>query len=344
MSASIDLFPTGDTMKAAVMLTPSLSGSITEASGRPKENLLDNNTDSYYTPGSASTMSLDVDLGGAELVDAIIIRGHNYPSGFTGTLFYYYRDTYEDENIDNAAAVDKGGGLVGIPVTGHSWSAGNWVTIAGTTNYNDDYEIQSETANEVVITETYNAESFAGTETIWSRWYLVTGSYDMANKNGSLFIKDTSLSITHRYWRVQIGTPSHVINYPDLWLARKHTISIGNQWPEPDQTIYQNRSVIAPGGRRMNTAINDNSSGVFSRRWLFAASDATTQYGYLASAFNKSQGSLYPLILNEGATDTFARVVHFDHDNLNQNLTNYQQYEPTVRFREVPRIATFKNF
>jgi len=69
------------------------------------------------------------------------------------------------DTIDNAAAVDKGGGLVGIPITGHAFAAGEPITIAGTVHYNGDYEIVSETENEIVITDTYAAETFAGTET-----------------------------------------------------------------------------------------------------------------------------------------------------------------------------------
>lgn len=67
--------------------------------------------------------------------------------------------------IDNAAAVNKSGGLVGIPITGHAFVAGEPVTIAGTTNYNGSYIIVSQTTNEIVITATYQAETFAGTET-----------------------------------------------------------------------------------------------------------------------------------------------------------------------------------
>jgi len=71
------------------------------------------------------------------------------------------------QNLDAAAAVDKGGGLVGIPVTGHGYSAGEYVTIARTTNYNGTYLLDSTTStNELVITETYNAETFAGSETV----------------------------------------------------------------------------------------------------------------------------------------------------------------------------------
>jgi len=66
--------------------------------------------------------------------------------------------------IDNAAAVDKGGGLVGIPVTGHQFADGESVTITGTTNYNGAHVIVSHTADELVITATYNAETFDGVD------------------------------------------------------------------------------------------------------------------------------------------------------------------------------------
>ena len=67
--------------------------------------------------------------------------------------FYSYDVTIDQlpsvsDTIDNAAAVDKGGGLVGIPVTGHGFATvGAFVTIAGSINYNDSYAIISETAN-----------------------------------------------------------------------------------------------------------------------------------------------------------------------------------------------------
>jgi hypothetical protein len=79
-------------------------------------------------------------------------------------------------NLDNAAAVDKGSGLVGIPITAHTFIDNDVTTIAGTTNYNDTYTIVSQTANEIVITATFAAETFAGTETAsWSRgWVSIT--------------------------------------------------------------------------------------------------------------------------------------------------------------------------
>lgn len=63
--------------------------------------------------------------------------------------------------IDNAAAVNVGGGVVGIPVTGQPFDTGESVTITGTINYNGTYAVlASSTANQVNITATYNAETF----------------------------------------------------------------------------------------------------------------------------------------------------------------------------------------
>ncbi len=81
-----------------------------------------------------------------------------------------------EHTIDNAAAVDKGSGLVGIPIIGHSFNAKDNTTIAGTTNYDDNYDIVSKTTNEIVITATYVSETFAGTETAsWSRGWITIG-------------------------------------------------------------------------------------------------------------------------------------------------------------------------
>lgn len=94
----------------------------------------------------------------------------------TGSIFDGANFGLTEFNIDNAAAVDKGSGLVGIPITAHSFKAGDETAIAGTTNYDDTYTIVSYTTNEIVITATYVAETFAGTETAsFSRgWVMIT--------------------------------------------------------------------------------------------------------------------------------------------------------------------------
>ena len=71
-------------------------------------------------------------------------------------------------NPDVGPAVDKGGGEVGIPLTGHSFVTGNRVRLVGTTNYDGEYVLEAATsANELVITETYVVETFLGTEHVY---------------------------------------------------------------------------------------------------------------------------------------------------------------------------------
>ncbi len=74
-------------------------------------------------------------------------------------------------DLNAGAAVDKGGGLVGIPITGHPFQATEPVTIAGTTNYDGSYVVVSETTNEIVITASYTAETFTALETCRSNIY-----------------------------------------------------------------------------------------------------------------------------------------------------------------------------
>jgi hypothetical protein len=75
------------------------------------------------------------------------------------------------DTIDNAAAVDKVGDYVGIPITGHTFVAGQPVTISGTSNYDGIHTIYSKTTNEIVVPAVYVAETFAGTETVVSGVY-----------------------------------------------------------------------------------------------------------------------------------------------------------------------------
>ncbi|MCL5280402.1 MAG: hypothetical protein M1376_10905 [Planctomycetes bacterium] len=64
-------------------------------------------------------------------------------------------------------ARNVGGGIVGLPFTGHPFAAGETVTVAGTASYNGTFVLQAGTsANELQILEVYAAETFDGTETV----------------------------------------------------------------------------------------------------------------------------------------------------------------------------------
>ncbi|WP_243546374.1 phage tail tube protein [Pseudodesulfovibrio tunisiensis] len=70
-------------------------------------------------------------------------------------------------NLDAGDAVDKGNGLVGLSAAGHGLAVGAEIVIAGTTNYDGTYMVKRGTSiGEIVIEETYAAETFDGSETV----------------------------------------------------------------------------------------------------------------------------------------------------------------------------------
>lgn len=66
-------------------------------------------------------------------------------------------------------AVDKGGGLVGIPVTAHGLTSGvDFIRFTDSLGYDAQYDVHADTtANEIVITATFAEETFTGTESIY---------------------------------------------------------------------------------------------------------------------------------------------------------------------------------
>jgi len=87
---------------------------------------------------------------------------------------YGHKDV--QKTIGVAAAVDKTGGKVGIPVTAHGIPTGETITIAGTTNYDASYAVDPDTTvNEIVIVAAFAIETFDGTETVtWNQtWETV---------------------------------------------------------------------------------------------------------------------------------------------------------------------------
>lgn len=67
--------------------------------------------------------------------------------------------------LDNAAALDAGGGLVTVPINAHGLIAGSFIQIAGSVAYDGIYQIVSVATDTINIYATFVAETFAGTET-----------------------------------------------------------------------------------------------------------------------------------------------------------------------------------
>lgn len=88
------------------------------------------------------------------------------------------------KTISASAAINNGDGTVGIPVTGHPYFAGQAVVISGSVNYNGTHILPDQSlggANVVVITASFVAETFAGTESI-----SIANSSVVDNGNGTV--------------------------------------------------------------------------------------------------------------------------------------------------------------
>jgi hypothetical protein len=74
-----------------------------------------------------------------------------------------------EKAVRSSPAVDVGGGLVKLPVTDHLMVAGQVALVYGSTNYDGVHPLPSQAAGDainLIITATYVAETFAGTETV----------------------------------------------------------------------------------------------------------------------------------------------------------------------------------
>lgn len=261
MGSSISLYTTGNMASATILAITSA------ATGFPKENLLDDNPDTYWKASSASAQTIDIDLGSAKAVSGLFLFIHNYSTltesgGIAATITLY-------RSSDNITYTQVGG----------------LITIG----------------NMLLGPMRYSAIS----------------------------------SITYRYWRLIISNCNEALEISGIWLASLYTLSIGNEMPERDKYEYNNTTLEMEGGRTFVAAINKNPHYIFPRIYRI---DGATIFGYLKSAHQDSAGQLRVLMINEGSDYTTCYLVRFSEDSFDKNEIDYQYYNPTVSFIELPWI------
>jgi len=149
---------------------------------------------------------------GSFVIQGVVLGASNYVEITNNSALYY-------AILDNAAAINAGGGVVTIPCTGHPFNVGDLVTIAGTTNYDATYTILAVAANTFNITSAYVAETFAGTETVngtLAETVTQTGKLDVA------FYYPKRCDIT------QLPRPAvmYEINHKELIISIPSTVAI----------------------------------------------------------------------------------------------------------------------
>lgn len=168
-----------------------------------------------------------------------------------------------------------------------------------------------------------------------SDWTFVSGTSNLTDTATPIRIRTTGLGLSHRYWQLTIVSPSHIVELAGLWWGRLFTVSQGNEYPEEDADRFYNNVAQLPGGRLGIAGVNKNSSRLIGRNYLISGS---TDFNYIANAFGDSDGRRFPLVLNEGASQSDAFVVRFASDDFNRRQIDYLFYEVGVQFMQVPFI------
>lgn len=234
------------------------------ATGYPKENLFDNNPDTYWKPTSTADQTLTFDLGSTKSIGAVFIFCHNWTTDHVNSL----NATILLEHSDN----------------GSSWT-GTSIEVLGTS---------------LGVTNPMANPAFTG------------------------------LPLSHRYWRVTLGTMATTIELSGVFFCTTRSVTIGNMLPEDDPEWYANRTTQATGGRVFAQGINRNELFEFVLRFKISG---TTNFQALQNAYRDSFGDLWPLIwLPNGGTYKLVRFSGKFHANQKQ----YQYYEPEVRLITLP--------
>ena len=243
------------------MVGADIDAATSEATGYPKENVVDNNPDTYWKATSTASQTLDFDLQEAKQVDGFMIFLRNYASV---TDAEYVGIAYSDNGSD-------------------------WTTI-----------------------------SSAGLNVFDKTIPVLTSIYDCGS---------------HRYYRLACGVITTILEISMVAFLTTRAITIGNQWPEDDTDVFFNREFKSSDGRNLVAGVNSRSFKEFSRKYLISGD---TNWTALRNAHQDSRGSLLPLVLNEGTLLADAKLVRFVDPKLSKNQRDYQYYNPTVRFKEIP--------
>lgn len=124
-------------------------------------------------------------------VQGILITS-GYDPGGSGGIFEYNANT-----LSEGAVTDEGSGEVGIPCDSHGFSAGDYITIAGTIYYNGEHRCTGQVdANKFKIEAVFVAETVVTTNTATGRTPLqisVADNYEVVMmSNGTVYIEASS--------------------------------------------------------------------------------------------------------------------------------------------------------
>lgn len=139
--------------------------------------------------------------------------------------------------------------------------------------------------------------------------------------------------ISKQFWKIELTVMGTTIELSHIGLFRKYTVDQAPQWPDRDYPIFPTRIAQVPSGRFLVSPISSRSHKIISRAYLFPTS---TEWTDLLNAYNDCRGSQIPFVYVDSDADSTARMARFVDAGLLPNEVDYQLYNPTVNFVEVP--------
>lgn len=189
----------------------------------------------------------------------------------------------------------------------------------------------------ITDSEIYNLYYSDNGDDVTPTWTFVSGSPSIADKTSPIHIR-TITSATHRWWSISTALITTTPEISMVAFGKTNSITIGNQWPEDDTDEFANKTIKGDDGRHAVIGLNSRSYLEFSRKFLI---NGDTNYTALRAAHQDSYGSRLPLIYYDGTT---YRLVKFADDSFKKNQLDYQLYNPTVKFAEMPYRPAGKAF
>jgi len=145
-------------------------------------------------------------------------------------------------SLDAGPAVSIGGGIVGLPCTGHPFIAGESIRISNSTNYNATYTLTGGTsANQLQFLGIYTPETFNGTERIVKMISSIGGAGRMVqDSDGNLYMVG-NWDAGHNTYAYKIETDGTIV-YDFLnhsWpLGVGGVVAVGLAITPDDQYLY----------------------------------------------------------------------------------------------------------
>lgn len=138
--------------------------------------------------------------------------------------------------------------------------------------------------------------------------------------------------VTNRYIKLQLFLRNVIIEIAGIFLYTKHILQ-ASEWPHDDAPLLPVLQFDVQGGSKYAVRLARRANRQFSRRFdfVFAA-----EFAKLKAAYDNSFAVWSPLIYQEGSSDPM--IVRFADPAIPENQYDFEMYQPSARFVELPYI------